>query len=534
MQFVSIYRLAELCDVKTDRLDVFFTRDLQSALKKLYNSDDLELYQVGELPVTLEVAMDWLWKMNSTDSLNFCQWIHEIPGLEAYLETNNLDLTKSIGIPDKIRKSFNFSRFGSFLDPILLPQLERDIKSKFEQKDYVSLNQLIELSTLLSKTNSVRLNSIIANGIVDLESYFSKYTDVGIINDSSDFQFLISSEFQRFLDKSNAENSLLIDRFKSTLASVVTGLKSEKDVELKNKLISSFQLKVQEQFETPKIKIVQDKPSIPKPPPKKVTHIKQANSSHSKNATYPKSVNRPKISPLHIVGIAFGVFALIFKIAMHYSTDSYDYTNNSWPSYDEAEFGSSGYFSDYNWDNNIELLKTYVQENEDLTGVSVNKKDDWYNAQSEKSVSEPFIEHFYPLYNKDGVDGFNIINESNYAIILLVKGEEDTYSYMVESRSSYEEYFSLDKEDELIFYFGKEFEETEDLSDAEILGFHFVDRNSLIYLDSVYSVGYGINPDYDNKDESFDYEIKIIEKDGTPLIQFDYYRTIKTGTTDLF
>lgn len=534
MQFVSIYRLAELCDINTDRLDIFSMRDIQSALKKLYPSDDIELFHIGNNPVTVKVADDWLWKSNSSDALSFCQWVHEIPGLENYLERNVLNYELSTEIPDKILKSFNFSRFGNFLSPFLDDAIQNDIKDGLLQRDFKKVNALLDFKPLLSRNAQSDLDSAISESLDALVLFFQDFENTDNINDTSGFKFLVSTDFKKFFDTIESNFGGERERLKIAIEKGIQGLKRTEDNELREEIASIFDLHIVKQFKTPEIKIFQDKPSVKSTPKKTVTQIKQGPSNRPKQTIYPKSSTGPKISPWHFIGIAFAVFALIFKIAMHNTESSYDYSNYTLPDYDTDEFGSSGYFSKFNWDNNIDIIKAYVEENENKGDFEISAMSDWYNEESEEAITEPFNEFFYPLYNKDGLDGFNIVNESNYAVIILVKGDDDCYSYLAESKSSYEEYFDLEKDDELMFYFGKEYEETEDLDESDIAGFHYVDHNSLMYLDSVYTIGYGIHPDRDNEDESFDFEIRINEKNGLPQVSFDYYRTVTVEESYLF
>lgn len=541
MQYVSIYRLAELCDVNIDRLDIFSTRDIQSALKKLYSTDDIVLFEVEDRSVTLKQANDFLWKANSSDTLTFCQWVHDIPGLELYLETNKINPELSSEIPIKVTKAFNFARFSNFLADYLEPNYLADVEQAFSERTFDKVNFLLNLSPLLMRHVQYSLDQLIKENLTNLEQELKSIEQSGQTTDFSTFAFLGSYEFKKFMDALKKEHHISRSNVLNTLTRVLSeGMFRN---EIVDQIVRVHDLELQKKIVTPEIKIVQDAPAkkairtrkqeIKPADPKPTAAPKTVISKKPKTRIPANTTKRSKVTPLHFVAIAFAVFALIFKIVKHNIDSSTNY-NFEIPDYNDSDFGSYDYLTEYNWDANLATIIDYVEEHENISNKQVSALDDWYDKESEEAISEPFGEFFYPLYNKDGADGFNIINKSNYAVIILVQGSSDCYSYFAKSKSSYEEYFDLEKDDEIMFYFGKEYQETEDLDESEIAGFHFVDQNTKMYLDSVYTVGFGVNPDRDNEDESFDYEIKITEKDGQPVVSFDYYRTIKNEKTDLF
>ncbi len=542
MQYVSIYRLAELCDVNIDRLDIFSTRDIQSALKKLYASDDIVLYEIDNKNITLKQANDFLWKANSSDTLTFCQWVHDIPGLEFYLETNKINPELNSEIPNKVTKAFNFARFSNFLADYLEPNYLNDVEQAINERQFNRLNFLLNMTPLLMRHVQYSLDQLIKTKLIELEQDLKTIEQSGQLADISKFTFLGTIEFKKFMDALKKEHHISRSNVFNSLNRVLSEGFLKND--FSDQIVRLHNLEIQKKIDTPEIKIVQDVPV------KKATKStgQQNKTQKSKPASEPrqavpkkpktriptKTASRKKVSPFHFIAIGFAVFALIFKVVKHNTESSYDYDSFDFPDYSDSDFGSEDYLTEYNWDANLATIIDYVEEHENISNKQVSALDDWYDKESEEAISEPFGEFFYPLYNKDGADGFNIINKSNYAVIILVQGASDCYSYFVKSKSSYEEYFDLEKDDEIMFYFGKEFQETEDLDESEIAGFHFVDQNTKMYLDSVYTVGFGVNPDRDNEDESFDYEIKITEKNGEPVVSFDYYRTVKTEKTDLF
>ena len=187
-------------------------------------------------------------------------------------------------------------------------------------------------------------------------------------------------------------------------------------------------------------------------------------------------------------------------------------------------------FSD--WSDQIEELKDYVADNKSDEDISVKYLKDYYDHKTFRST--PFIDFFYPLHNKEGYDGFRLVNNSDYAVIIMVKGEYDCYTYFMESKEVYAEDFSLEEGDELMFYFGKEFQETDNLMGFGKKGFRYVDEVSSMYLDSTYEVlenadaadeviEYGYN---DEGELIINSQIIINSKNGIPSILFDYKRPI--------
>ena len=529
MQYVSIYRLAELCDVDPEKLDILSIRDLQNKLKNLYKEDSIELYQLGDDPVTLKEALDWLWKSSSSDNLNFCKWVHSIPALETYLETRKIDLTQDATIPNEIKKSFNFLRFGNFLEPFIEHKLIEDIKSEMERGRFEKVNVLLQFSSLLSRSAQYGVLPAIEHSVNEMQRFFESQVDNSAII-AANFQFLQTAAFREFLnnlDKSlESKKELLL----KTITRALNRLTNPADAGLRAQIASNLNITPTKSFSTPEVKIIAEDVNKPAPAATVQVHPKAQQQKPKPVFQNTSSSNRPKVSPWSIIAIGFGVIVLLVRI-LNFSSSSnydYDYPDVSMPDYDEL-WGDSEMTLDLNWESQLAEIRDYAEMNENLDQTPVGKYNDWHNTEAEEELSEPFIDFFYPLYNKPGEDGFKIINETDYAVIIMVKGEEDCYTYFVENKSTYEEAFELERNDELVFYFGKEYEETKDLIVDEVKGFRYVDQNTLNYLDSIFVVGSGISPgDVDDDEIEYRYKIKITERNGKPKVQFDYYRSIKS------
>ncbi len=544
MRYVSPYHLLDYVNVNEDQFNIGHLERIQ---RDLLNIETKEKIQTLIPDYDIETLTESLSSIKSPTDLLYHRWIYNIPSLLAFFENGSIAKEASFSLSQEMRFSGNFIGFKNFISPWILERTTPKFEYIFSSKNFDGAGQL---NSIISLTNISRQNPIFLLTSTFLKEEIAAFDNARVNNafpSIDTIYYLQSPDFLAYLNNMPTELAYEKEKFLNAIRDC-DRLFRKKDYQkiglgIYQNLRQLDSQKFSQHFSKEIIvdKVVEKPKPAPKAAPKVSTEstyesekrrfdeeLKKIHANKNKPSKVSKSDNSGKYV-LSVISILLVLISFIFKMSNRTTyNSSNDYNFDDLYGFDDED----DIFDFSDWSEHIEELKDYADDNKSDEEESVRSLEDYSDHKTYRST--PFIDFFYPLHNKEGYDGFRLVNNSDYAVVLMVKGEFDCYTYFMESKEVYGEDFSLETGDELIFYFGKEFKETDDLLFASKKGFRYVDDITSMYLDSVYVVLE--NEDADNEVVEYGYDdegeliinsqIVINSKNGVPSILFDYKRPI--------
>lgn len=517
MKFVSPYYLAEKLEIDHTQIGGAELRSLQAKVSSQYDT----IFEYAGHKIDKNDSVDFLDFIAVDSRLFYCYCIHAMPVLEKLLHEQSYSSTDELVIAQELKFSGRYEEFVGFVEPFLLDALPKISEELVAAGKFDSYRNLLKIWDQIIPARQTEKQSSMKNeamNISQLAAALSVSTEPGepekleLINNPEFITLLNHWPFQderrtvivESLIKLAKDISHLSDRklAKATLTSLV---KTEGIPEELNKLPDA-------------IKPVN-------PAQIKSFYQSKRDAEEKRNKSIAKKI---------FIGLGVIILLILFYRTVRVNTiDGYnDYVRDDEVGMSDYEMEQlmgdlldeieeenepvSPFSLTRSWDEQLREIKKYVDEevNEMVLHEDVSILSDFADP-SDRSISNPFIEFFIPLHNKEGYDHFELKNRTDYAVIILVKGDADCFSYFLPSRTTAVEPFSLYAGDELVFYFGKHYENTPDLLTNDTYGFQYVDEVSQDYIWTNYVIGdfdedlpiYALDPDEEIEGEEYSIDI---------------------------
>lgn len=497
-KYLSPHALLKFVGQSSSKLNMVAINVMKSQvqMKLKFSNDDLVVidgvrYRKGEI-------LRFLNTLNTESDILFHNWIYSMEGLHRLLTDQPVTGT-FFKLPQEIRFSSEFEKFRTFLAPFLAFRIKEVLERFTSEPKYAEIRLIIQMDQLVDKTS------------LDKALYRTKRHLQEILRDPAKLKSIAKSPVGKDFD---SLLRVLPADFNDLVETIRMNSSDDKKKTKSSPLSVSRKRSTTESFH-----------------PQNAPRNDSANraSERLKNQ-YDNNYGKKSTRTITYI-IAASLVILISTIIMSKSEDESAGFNSVKERYTSSNNSSSDYsLNSSTYEEQIALIEDYVQENKSSPEQDLKNYSD-YNDSWSLDMNEPFMEFFYPLYNKDGSDGWRIVNETDYAIILLIESRPDCYSYLVESQSTANETFCLLKGDRLQFYAGKRYEQTRDLMRSSVKGFGYVDTRTNDLLEKVYMVGKAtIDPlenSWDDGTPIYNYEIRFFMSEGQIQLEFDYYRLIE-------
>ena len=474
MKFVSPYYLAKKYNVQAEWIDQSKLIDLR---KNLYSEDGI-IFNYGRHEITAKEALDFLNNIGDPQTLQYCLWIHSVEPLEQLLHERQITSTKTLEISNEIQFSGQLGALQRFIEPFLKDAIIHAGTQVISQRKFDDLQKFEGVWQFFANAKTAEE---VKNNWAD---HFIDFFEEQIIRDElvveSELQFLSGFEVVDFINEWPFESSKreeLLKKIKNW-EPIFRGRTDEKLVQaILTNLSHVDGLQFQLNFHQPKPDESYAELAIEQ------IRVKQQTEQKRKN-----------MIGLAVMGF-IGVLIIGFLIARNkmldgdqeirgerdkygnvkyyldddeddnvvytYDDDDDYYEDNDtwWPEEDDEDQAA---YSSYEWNEQLAILRNYAKKNE--RSGSVSSVSEYASLDDMESISNPFIEFFFPLHNKSGAVNHKIENRSDYGVIMLIRSTPDCYSYYIPSNTTYQEPFKFKEGDEVVFYFGKEYVETPDLT----------------------------------------------------------------------
>ncbi len=511
MKYISPLLLLKYCQ-QPESLTSVPLNITRRQLQMKFDFDRLECIEIDGVTYIKQDVQAILQTISYERDIRNHQWIHKIPALLGFLTGKNTGAT-SLGAPDELLKSRDFDAFKRFTSPFLLPAVADFYAQIITTRNYGLAVLVNEMGVLIDSQNSDRY-------LTNIRSHLSS--------------LLTKSDSE--LTEIRNSNSY----FEQYIQTIPTAIKSEKE-----SLASRLRMSGVQGDEKP----IEQKQAEPKKIPRPNTYSQQdAVKQQPKSGGQPKQTARPKVDinqkpktylPVESVVksaaskvmvrvlISFAIMTVVFGvgIALLVNTAVDDATEIGDALWDETEDMLD--LNQQEFEDQVAEISEYIDKKKSDVDDAISEMADYYR-ETDSTASAPFSTEF-SSFSYSGGESCKFVNSTDYAIILLVNTEVLNYSVFMGSHSETQGYIQLNPNDELLFYAGKKYHDTPDLTAFGPKGFRYVDDVTSELWSTRYVVGDSGGPseETDPAENTASYSIEL-KQDGDKITpHFMYNRPIR-------
>lgn len=519
MRYISPYTLMKFCDQNSSELSSTVLSIVRRQIQIKLDFDRVDLITVDGVDY-LKNDLNYILQTILYDrDIKYHKWIHSCPALLKYL-TNGTP-SANLNFPVEYTQGYEFDGFKKFVTPFIMWRVESlygDLRSSGNYEKAAFVNQLYPLISPMERSN---FENLLRTHLNELQLAFTKQGEN--LPELREWQ----SKFERYLStlphELSNEKNLLLSFTKAAVDKTVgvpldTFHKSEtKQLDLEDIESMTSSNKRQEKSRPQK-----------KPRPQKAPRPRQ--NTATQLPPIPNKTAPQKVIKAVFLGIGIFTFAIGALIAFVANNNQKDFDFN-----EEFDWLTEDLLEEESFDQQTQYISEYITDNYVYYEADIASRPDIADDSNPENDT-PFSSFFSPLRHKAGNDGFKIVNQTDYAVVMLVETSVSHFSKFIPSHSEEVMSFSLYEGDKIMFYAGKEYQATSDLQWDDPKGFNYVDEYTKKLFDALFKVQEATTnaPEPENVDEEGNvipnYEIRIHQPYDELKVYFNYKRPVYFGT----